>query len=75
MTIFRFNLTISTIFRKKITSFSCKQTYQLNDTADSFNADIDDETMDPDWVKTPMFKSRRKTVVSTTFNFIVLLHR
>lgn len=38
-------------------------TYELNDTVESVDEDIDDETMDPDWVKTPLIKARRKTTV------------
>lgn len=34
----------------------------MNDTVETI--DDDDEEMDPDWVKTPMAKSRRKTTVS-----------
>lgn len=39
----------------------------MNDTIETIN-DSDDETMDPDWVKTPVQKLRRKTTVSIKFN-------
>lgn len=39
-------------------------TIDLDDTAGTIE-DIDDESIDPDWVKTPLAKLRRKTTVRT----------
>lgn len=45
-------------------------TIELDDTMESINED--DESMDPDWVKTPLQKwSRRKTTVSSLDPFNV----
>lgn len=38
-------------------------TYELNDTMGTEDGFSDDDTMDPDWVKTPMHRPKRKTTV------------
>lgn len=50
-------------------------TYELNDTADSYNGFTDDDTIDPDWVKTPLVRTKRKTTVSFKLNTLIDIQR
>ncbi|XP_031628535.1 chromosome-associated kinesin KIF4 [Contarinia nasturtii] len=50
------------IYKRPIKQRIEEVTIELDDTMESVNVDDDDESMDPDWVKTPLQKwSRRKT--------------